>query len=426
MAYPASPALPLNDRQRILLENYRSKATIPLRDFKRVSIILNGANGLPNTVSAKKIPVDLSTVEAWRSRWLMAYPELLIYEQGTNGKVPTDSKLLSRMLAILQDAPRPGHGKTITEEQEQLIVALSCKKPEEYGHKVKVWSQELLAKVAIQEGIVATISDSTVRRILKKKELRPDRSEYWLFPRIENWDDFVLSVNILCATIKQAIQPGATFRLISCDEKTGMQALERHQEQASRSQGGHLRQEFEYIRHGTTCLCAGVDVATGLITGYTLQPTRTETDLLAFVEDQVSKLEAEEQVVFLFDQLNTHKSASLVKWVAGQIGYKEDLGKKGKSGILKSLKTRMTFLEEKSHSIRFLFTPKHCSWLNPIENWFARLSRYCLKNASFTSVDNLIKEVDEFITYHNGCMAKPFNWKFDGFSKDRPIAHCLR
>lgn len=183
-----------------------------------------------------------------------------------------------------------------------------------------------------------------------------------------------------------------------------------------------MRQEFEYIRHGTTCLCAGIDVATGQITGYSLGPTRTEQDLLAFVETQVSQLEPEEEVVFLFDQLNTHKSASLVKWVAGQIGHVGSLGVKGVSGILRNQATRMAFLQDPRHTIRFMFTPKHCSWLNPIENWFSRLARRCLKNASFSSVDDLIDKVTNFINYHNDCLAKPFEWNFDGFTKEHPIA----
>lgn len=232
----------------------------------------------------------------------------------------------------------------------------------------------------------------------------------------------MLTVNILCATIKEALSPNASFRLISCDEKTGMQALERYEARAPESQGGHVRREFEYTRHGTTCLCAGIDVATGKITGYTMQPTRTEQDLLAFVEQQVSQLEPEERVIFLFDQLNTHKSASLVRWVAGQVGFQGDLGQKGMSGILKSQVTRMAFLQKAEHSIRFLFTPKHCSWLNPIENWFSRLARRCLSAASFTSLDAMITEVQTFIAYHNDCLAKPFNWRFDGFTKEHSIA----
>jgi len=143
---------------------------------------------------------------------------------------------------------------------------------------------------------------------------------------------------------------------------------------------------------------------------------------LAFIEQQVMALEADEKVVFLMDQLNTHKSASLVRWVAGQIGYTHDLGRKGLRGILKNQDSRMEFLERADHDIRFIFTPKHCSWLNPIENWFARLSRSALKGLSVDSLEQLEEKVVSYITYYNGCLAKAFNWTFDGFDIDRPLA----
>jgi transposase len=229
---------------------------------------------------------------------------------------------------------------------------------------------------------------------------------------------------VICETIKQAICPQkgiATYRLISCDEKTGIQALERHQQRLSAAKGGYLRQEFEYVRHGTVGLIAGIDVASGNLLHYHLGPTRTEQDYLAFIEAQVADLDSDEKVIFMMDQLNTHKSASLVRWVAGQIGYTGPLGKKGKEGILKSQQSRMEFLQRADHDIRFLFTPKHCSWLNPIENWFGRLSKSALKNLSVSSLDGLTQQIKAYIDYYNECLAIPFNWKFDGFQIDRPL-----
>jgi transposase len=238
----------------------------------------------------------------------------------------------------------------------------------------------------------------------------------------------VATVSIICATIKEAIKPTEgkkAYRLISCDEKTGMQALKRYQQQMPSDKGGQLRQEFEYTRHGTLCLIAGIDVATGQLCQYTLGPTRTEQDWLCFIEQQVSTLEADEDIVFMMDQLNTHKSASLVRWVAAQVGYAGDLGIKGKSGILKSQTSRMAFLESTHHCIRFVFTPKHCSWLNPIENWFGRLGRSVLNGLSVSSLEELEEKVVAFITYYNGCLAKAFDWLFDGFAIERPLA-CQR
>lgn len=238
------------------------------------------------------------------------------------------------------------------------------------------------------------------------------------------------NVNIVCATIHQACKRPASgqvipFRLISCDEKTGMQALQRYEQLRDEQKGGYLRREYEYTRHGTTSLIAGIDVASGKLLHYQMGPTRTEMDWLAFIEQQVMAMEADEQIVFMMDQLNTHKSASLVKWVAGQIGYTGELGTKGKTGILKSQSSRMDFLQRSHHCIRFVFTPKHCSWLNPIENWFSRLGRAALKGLSVGSVEELELKIKAYIDYYNGCLAKGFNWRFDGFAIDRPLA-CQR
>lgn len=118
----------------------------------------------------------------------------------------------------------------------------------------------------------------------------------------------------------------------------------------------------------------------------------------------------------IVDQLNTHKSESLVKFVANKEGIQvTELGEKGKSGILKSMKTRQEFLEDKEHRIRFIYTPKHCSWLNQVEIWFSILAKKLLKWGNFTSKEDLQRQLEKFIEYFNQTMAKPFKWTFKGF-----------
>lgn len=204
--------------------------------------------------------------------------------------------------------------------------------------------------------------------------------------------------------------------MLSVDEKTGIQALERTHVEPLRP-GRDRRVEYEYIRHGTTCLMAAEDVATGKIVSHRIHPTRKEEDFLAFIQQSVEIFPEDHQIVFLLDQLNTHMSASLVEWIALKSGDKQDLGIKGKSGILKSKKTRKDFLETNKHRVRFRFTPKHCSWLNPIENWFGRLQRKAISHESFASVEEITKRIEAFIAYHNRWLAKPINWGFKGFKE---------
>ena len=201
--------------------------------------------------------------------------------------------------------------------------------------------------------------------------------------------------------------------MISTDEKTGMQALERLHETKPVRPGLVERIEFEYIRHGTLCLIANFDVATGKVVSSTLGPTRTEADFAAHIAKTVDTDPAATWI-FVADQLDTHKSATLVELIAKRCGIEEKLGVKGKVGILKSKKTRKAFLQDPSHRVRFVYTPRHCSWLNQIEIWFSILARRLLKRASFTSIEDLHARTLDFIEYFNKVLGKPFRWTYTG------------
>lgn len=223
---------------------------------------------------------------------------------------------------------------------------------------------------------------------------------------------------ILAATKKT----DPNLHVISVDEKTCIQAIERHEAPAPLSKGGYMRKEFEYIRHGTTTLIAAIDVSDGQLLNAHLQSTRDEKDYAAFLKETVAMLPEMDKIVVLSDQLNTHLSESLVRWVAESGGYgEEDLGTKGISGILKNMQTRRGFLESEYHRIRFVFTPKHCSWLNPIENWFAKLQRHVIKNGNFSSVKELEEKIKKYIYFYNTQLAKALKWKFKGFEKTKKL-----
>ena len=201
--------------------------------------------------------------------------------------------------------------------------------------------------------------------------------------------------------------------LVSTDEKTGIQALERKHPTRPMISGRVELREFEYIRHGTQALIANFEVATGRIITPSIGPTRTEEDFEIHIEQTVAT-DPEAEWIFLTDQLNTHKSESLVRLVARLCDIDVDLGVKGKDGILQSMATRAVFLQNPSHRIRFVYTPKHTSWLNQIEIWFSILVRRLLKRGSFTSVEELCERILAFIDYFNKTMAKPFKWTYAG------------
>jgi hypothetical protein len=173
------------------------------------------------------------------------------------------------------------------------------------------------------------------------------------------------------------------------------------------------RREFKYIRHGTLTLIANFDVAQGKIVAASMGPTRTEADFVAHIKQTVATDSRATKWHCVGDNLNTHQSESLGRFVAEHDGIEDDLGQKEKWGILKSMATRAAFLGEATHQIVFHSTPKHASWMTQIEVWFSILARKLLKRASFTSIADLEAKVLAFIAYFHETMAKPFRWTYE-------------
>jgi transposase len=242
--------------------------------------------------------------------------------------------------------------------------------------------------------------------------LQPHRSRYWLNANPEDPDSFRRQAAAVCALYEQAGRLAEQgIHLVSTDEKTGIQALERLYPDIPMGPGRVQSREFEYIRHGTLCLTANLEVWCGWIIAPTLGPTRTEADFVAHVEQTVAT-DPGAGWVLITDNLNTHQSESLVLWVAQACGIEEDLGEKGKRGVLRSQQSRAAFLSEEGHRIRFVYTPKHTSWLNQVELWFGILVRKLLKRSSFRSIEDLRARILAFIEYFNLTMAKPILWLY--------------
>ena len=404
----------LTDTQKMLFEHWTRCSGSPQWLVVRCRIILAGNDGKSKRQIAREQKKDIKTVRKWLRRWIRANRELSNLE--TTDIKPRDYR--EHIIITLRDVSRPGRPIIFTAEQVVQIIALSCEVKDGSDFPTSHWTWNDIARESVNRGIVKSISAGSVGRFLSEARIKPHLSRYWVNARPENPDLFQKEVETICDFYHRALDLfNRRIFLVSTDEKTGIQALERrHLTHPAKPYGEKTKpelREHEYERHGTLCLIANFMVATGKIIAPTLGPTRKEKDFLNHIKQTVAA-DPGAQWIFITDQLNTHQSESLVQWVAGECNIKEDLGIKGKTGILKSKETRKAFLSDPSHRIRFVYTPKHSSWLNQVEIWFSIITRRLLKRGSFTSTDHLKERILKFIEFFNITMAKPFKWTYKG------------
>jgi len=251
------------------------------------------------------------------------------------------------------------------------------------------------------------------RAAAQKGDLQPHRIRSWLTPAPD--PDLVPKVGAICGLYAAApTLAAAGERIVSTDELTGVQALERKHPGLPLAPGKVERREFEYVRHGTVTFILNRDVVTGQVLAPSYGPTRTAEDFVAHIRQTVASDPAATRWHFVLDNLNVHQSAALVRYVAAASGVTDGLGVKGQAGILADQPRRAAFLRDPTHTIVFHYTPKHASWLNQIELWLSILTRKLLRRGSFLSVADLTTKVLAFIAYYNRTMAKPFNWTYQG------------
>jgi len=338
------------------LEAIIARHTSPQRLVLRASVVLLVAAGHPIRAVARCCGCRAATVRKWCRRFA---------SDGLTG---------------LADASRPGRPRRITPAERCSVIATACAVPEDYGLEGhSVWSGTLLARAVTASGRVAHISARSVQRILKLASIKPHRCAYW---KRRTDPDFDVKMRPI---VELYVNPPADGPVVSADEKTCIQALQRrHPDLPIRRPGELSRREVEYTRHGTRCLTAGLFVHTGEVFGIVTE-TRPRDVFLAFLDLLDTKVPDGQVIHLIVDNLNTHRGAHIDAWHA-------------------------------AHPSRLVihYLPFHASWLNQIELWFNTLQRRCLRRGDFASADALHAHILAFIRTYNRLDAHPYRWTYTG------------
>jgi len=337
MAHPAAPALIISEADRAALSGVVRAATSEQRAVTRARIVLRSAEGAPIERIAAELGVAIMTVKLWRRRYAAAGP------------------------AGLTDAPRPGHPPTYTREDRDRLVALTMGPPPD---GTTHWS---VRRMAQRSGM----SPSTVHRIWRELGYKPHQTETFKFST-----DPALEAKIR-DVVGLYLDPPDGAIVLSVDEKTQIQALDRTQPHLPMRPGQVERHTHDYTRHGTTCLFAALEVGTGQVTTDTRE-RHTGADFLTFMRRVAREYPTGELHVVL-DNVSTHKTPAVLAWLA------------------------------RHPRIAFHFTPTSASWMNQVETWFGILTRQAIRRGSFRSVQELVAMIDAFTRQWNAG-ASPFTW----------------
>ena len=321
------------------LEQWLRAGTTAKRQVDRAQVILGFSQGLPAREISKTTGLSYNAVCRWRQRF---------EADGIEG---------------LGDLPRPGQPRKLTPRKAREILRLTVERiPRASTH----WSLRLMAEHA-------GVTVHQVRQVWKSADLKPHRLRSF---KISNDPHFAEKVQDVVGLY---LDPPGNSVVLSVDEKTQIQALDRTQPLLPMKPGQIERRTHDYKRHGTRSLYAAFDLASGEVMGRVTRRHRSQ-EFLAFLNQIDRATDSDLDLHVILDNSSTHKTPAVKRWL------------------------------ENHPRVHFHFTPTSASWLNAVESWFAQLERRSLYRGVFTSVLELRDEIHRYIKVHNEELAKPFQW----------------
>lgn len=284
-------------------------------------------------------------------------------------------------------------------------MATASSQTADHDRPVNGWTLDEIAFTIVNEAHAEAISRATVWRILEAADLKPHKSVYWLN---SHDPDFEARAKEVCQLYVKAPRFYQRGRLVlCCDEKTGMQILDRAAPTRLPGPGQPEKREFEYIRLGTRTLMATFVVPTGEVV-WDLGPTRTNLDFRAHVLRVAAHFRDMEGFDWVVDNLNTHMSLELCEAVAYLNGAPFEPRQ------LKTQEQRRAFLSAPGHRHTFHYLPRHGSWLNQVELFFSVLARQFLRRGDFASIKEFEGRLRAYLEEYNLEKAHPYRWTYTG------------
>jgi transposase len=268
----------------------RNSTTIA--EHRRIQIIMHYHDSNDSFKdAAKKLILSSETVSFWYNRGQIINSEWermlrnTLKETGHAGDKLRKERLLKELVA---DRARCGTPGTYTVKQYTDIVKIALQKPSKYNRPITHWTARELTDEVKKQQIAGDISQRQIQRFLKQADLKPHKATYWLNPKIDSKEEYEQQVKELCEIYHNAEKLNAKgVQIVSTDEKTGMQALERIHPNKPMIPGKEELIEAEYKRHGTLCLMPSFNVATGKIVEYYIGETRTEIDFADHIKKRL-------------------------------------------------------------------------------------------------------------------------------------------
>jgi len=363
----------LSQGDRDFFESIARSRTTQAQIVQRARIVLLKSEGQPIDVIADKVGVNRKSV-------------MLCLEKYKNGGAEN----------AIYDAPGRGRNPEITDDEKSWIISVACQRPRELGYAAETWTYTLLTSHINKEADsightrLIGISRSSVKNILDLAAIKPHKIRYYCEKRDLEFDKKMRDVLLVYKQIEMQfdergkLRPfeGTRINTLSYDEKPGIQAISNTSpDRMPTSSKGYRQRDYEYKRHGTLSLLAGIDLLNGEAIPL-VRETHKSSDFIAFLKILDSKYPEEEKIRLILDNHSSHIS-----------------------------KETKNFLATKPNRFEFVFTPKHGSWLNMIESFFSKMTRQMLRGIRVSSKEELAERLYQYFSEVNE-VPVVFRWKY--------------